>query len=289
MANDSSPNGAFFSSQVFQAVGGETSVTPTAGATLGPEPRLPAPAEADGPWLREAASDGPRARGLRGRRGHERGGRPPGRPGPARPPSRQSRPAPRSPETASLTRSSRKCQIEIIRPQGQGPPGPPHRPALGLRVSRALGGAASEERRLSPVGSDGLRAIAFGNVPARPSARTRSPLPAGAPPAPTPLPPPPDLSPIFSILCPGTCGTVISGSEGDALLAARGRPWSSPPLPHLGCSRCGPRRGPRTEGIQLLWRQRWTRKTRSCHRPESLCLSLGPGEAGRARYSCLFS
>lgn len=136
------------------------------------------------------------------------GGRPPGRPGPARPPSRQSRPAPRSPETASLTRSSRKCQIEIIRPQGQGPPGPPHWPAMGLRVSRALGGAASEERRLSPVGSAGLRAIAFGNVPARPSARTRSPLPAGAPPAPTPLPPPPDLSPIFSILCPGTCGTV---------------------------------------------------------------------------------
>lgn len=51
-------------------------MTPTAGTTLGPEPRLPAPAEADGPWLREAASDGPRARGLRGRRGHERGGRP---------------------------------------------------------------------------------------------------------------------------------------------------------------------------------------------------------------------
>lgn len=241
MANDSSPNGAFFSSQVFQAVGGETSVTPTAGATLGPEPRLPAPAEADGPWLREAASGGPRARGLRGQ--SREGGRPPGRPGPARPPSRPSRPAPRSPETASLTRSSRKCQIEIIRPQGQGPPGPPHRPALGLRVSRALGGAASEERRLSPVGSDGLRAIAFGNVPARPSARTRSPLPAGAPPAPTPLPPPPDLSPIFSILCPGTCGTVISGSEGDALLAAGGETVELSP--------------PSASGMQPLWSAAW--------------------------------
>lgn len=250
-------------------------MTPTAGATLGPEPRLPAPAEADGPWLWEAASDGPR-RGVcgAGEGASGEGGRPPGRPGPARPPSRQSRPSPRSPETASLTRLSRKCQIEIIRPQGQGPPGPPHQPALGLRVSRALGGAASEERRLSPMGSDGLRAIAFGNVPARPS-------------APTPLPPPPDLYRIFSILCPGTCGTVISGSEGGALLAPGGRPWSSPRLPHLGCSRCGPRRGPRTEDIQLLWRQRWTRKTRSCHRPESLCLSLGPGEAGRTRYSCL--